>query len=97
MRNYFKSWISDHNKEKGSISAPLLLTSFVGLLPLHEHREELNTMGSYMCLLAQKSAETNWLARRSYWREFAGSSDLHGDFASVTLKVQQQDSGFESP
>jgi hypothetical protein len=31
-----------------------------------------------MCSLAQKSASTNWLARRSYWHEFTGSSDVRG-------------------
>jgi hypothetical protein len=59
-----------------------------------DHREELNTIGSYMCLLAQKSANINWLGKRSYWHEFIGSSDVHG--CLVSLKEHQKDSGFES-
>jgi len=55
-------------------ASPLLYNYF----PLPYLREELNTMGSYMCWLAQKSANTNWLARRSYWHEFTGSSHVHG-------------------
>ena len=33
-------------------------------------------MGSYMYLLAQKSTNTNWLARRSYWHDFTDDSDV---------------------
>jgi len=39
-------------------------------------REELNTMGSYMCSLVQKSANTNWLARHFYWHELRGSRNV---------------------
>ena len=40
------------------------------LIPARSHREDLNTMGSYMYSLAQKSGNTNWLARRSYSPDF---------------------------
>jgi hypothetical protein len=46
------------------------------LLPLNKHREELNTVGSYKCSLAQKSANTNWLARLSYWHKPSGSKEV---------------------
>jgi len=33
-------------------------------------------MGSYMYSLAQKSTNTNWLARRSHWHDFTDGSDV---------------------
>jgi len=44
-----------------------------------------------MCSLAQKSANTNWLVRRSYWHEFKSSSDVRGCLRQP--KGRQQDSG----
>jgi len=63
--------------------------------PLYEHWEELNTMGSYMCSLVQKSANTNWLARHFYWHELTGSRDVR-EYLSQP-KIHQQNSGFETP
>jgi len=45
-------------------------------LPLLRLRGGLNTMGSYMYSLAQKSTNTNWLARRSHWHDFTDGSDV---------------------
>lgn len=38
---------------------PVIKTSPYCWLPLHKHREELNTIGNYMCSSVQKSANIN--------------------------------------
>jgi len=52
-------------------------------------------MGSYMCSLVQKSANTNWLARHFYWHELTGSRDVRECLSQP--KIHQQNSGFETP
>ncbi len=46
------------------------------VFPLPFLKEELNTIESYTCSSAQKSANTNWLAIHFYWHEFIGSRDV---------------------
>jgi len=48
-----------------------------------------------MCLLAQKSANTNWLARHFYWHELTGSRDVRECLSQP--KIHQQNSGLETP
>jgi len=67
----------------GHFCSPLKSCIAFNPLPLNEHREELNTIVSYMCLLAQKSASTNWPARRFYWHELTCSRDVREVFESA--------------
>ncbi len=48
------------------------------LFPLAFQGEGLNTMGSYMCSLVQKSANTNCRGRRSSSHEFTEVAVTHG-------------------